>query len=586
MLKKLWNLTSSQRHRQFFLLFFLMILASLVEVVSIGAILPFLGVLTDPNLVYHHPLMSQIIEVLNISNPEELLLPVTIFFVIAVIFAGIIRISLLYVMTKFSFLTGVDLSVSIYRRTLYQSYSVHVMRNSSEVINGIITKTNSVIGGVITPFLHIISSAMMIVAIIFTLYTVDPEVAISALVGFGVIYLVVILFTKGRLKRNSVEIATQSTKMIKALQEGLGGIRDVLIDGTQEFYCKIYQKADFKYRKSSSSNSIINASPRYFIEAIGVSLIAILAYGMSLREGGLSTAIPILGALALGAQRLLPALQQLYGSYSTIKGVRASFEDVLELLEQPLPIYNNLNNSNEVLFDKKIALRNLNFRYTHDGPWILMNVNLDFIKGSKIGFIGETGCGKSTLIDIIMGLLPPTSGELIIDHQAIDIQNCSLWQRRIAHVPQSIYLSDNTIEENIAFGMPKNKINHQRVRKAAQLAQISELIESWKDGYNTFVGERGIRLSGGQRQRIGIARAFYKKVDVLIFDEATSSLDSKTEAKIMNAIKGLDSKITVLIIAHRLTTLKDCDQVVKISKDHKITIESYKDVIEASSDNF
>jgi len=288
------------------------------------------------------------------------------------------------------------------------------------------------------------------------------------------------------------------------------------------------------------------------------------------------SAIPVLGALALGAQRLLPALQQAYSAYSAIKGSKSSFEDVLNLLDQPLPEYVGQPAPEPIPFAKEIKLNNLDFRYTEDSPWVLKNINLSLKKGSRIGFIGVTGSGKSTLLDIIMGLLSPTNGGLSIDQQLIDNQNRRAWRAHIAHVPQNIYLSDGTIEENIAFGIAKELIDHQRVKKAAQQAQIAELIEQWKGGYQTFVGERGVRLSGGQRQRIGIARALYKQADVLIFDEATSALDNKTEQAVMSAIEGLDKKLTILIIAHRLTTLKGCDQIVEISKEN-VTMCKYKE---------
>ena len=308
-------------------------------------------------------------------------------------------------------------------------------------------------------------------------------------------------------------------------------------------------------------------------------LIAGLAYLMTQQESGMATAIPVLGALALGAQRLLPALQQAYASYSTIKGSKSSFEDVLNLLDQPLPEYADQPLPEPIPFAEEIKLNNLNFRYTEDSPWVLKNVNLSLKKGSRIGFMGVTGSGKSTLLDIIMGLLPATEGGLIIDNHTINTQNRRAWQAHIAHVPQNIYLSDSTIEENIAFGIEKEKIDHQRVKKAAQQAQIAQLIEQWKDGYQTFVGERGIRLSGGQRQRIGIARALYKQADVLIFDEATSALDNETEQAVMDAIEDLGEEVTILIIAHRLTTLKGCDQIIKLEKEFNIKTGTYKDII-------
>lgn len=556
-----------------------MVVASISELISVGAVVPFLGILIAPEQVYQNALIQPVIQVLEISEPNQLILPLTILFIIAALTAGIIRLTLLYATTRLSYATGADISINIYRRTLYQEYAVHVALNSSKVINGIINKTNIVISSILTPILMLMSSIILLIGIMVALFYIDIVVALTALIGFSFLYGMVVYYTRKQLKENSQCIADQSTMMIKSLQEGLGGIRDVLIDGTQQFYLQLYRNADLPLRRASGNNQFISGSPRYAMEAIGMVLIAILAYFMTQQKNGMAASIPVLGALALGAQRLLPVLQQAYSSYSLIKGSKSSFVDVLNLLDQPLPEYLDQPITKPIPFTKEIKLNNLNFRYTDDSPWVLKNVNLSLKKGCHIGFMGVTGSGKSTLLDIIMGLLPGTNGELLIDQLPINNQNRRAWQAHIAHVPQNIYLSDGTIEENIAFGIENEEIDHQRVRKAAQQAQIAELIEQWKDGYQTIVGERGVRLSGGQRQRIGVARALYKKASVLIFDEATSALDNETEQAVMDAIEGLDKELTILTIAHRLTTLKSCDKIVKLDKNNVINILSYKEVL-------
>ncbi len=583
---ELWRHIAKHRRKQFYLLLILMLIASMAEIISIGAILPFLGVLTAPEKVLHHPYtqtiihkFSMIFDVGVITDPDQLMLPITIIFIVAVILAGMIRLTLLYVMTRISFATGADLSIKIYRNTLYQKYETHLEGNSSEIINGIITKTNTVIDGVLNPFLTLISSIILLIGIISALLIIDTRVAIIASAGFGLLYWFIILYTKTKLRENSKIISDKSDLMVKSIQEGLGGIRDVIIDGTQQFYCNLYNSADLPLRKAAGKNIFISGSPRYAMEAIGMSLIAGLAYFMMQQQDGMLTAIPILGALALGAQRLLPTLQQAYSAYSSIRGAMSSFEDVLRLLSQPLPEYANKPSLVPFKFAKKIELNNISFRYKEESSWVLKDINLTLTKGSRIGFIGATGSGKSTLLDIIMGLLPSTSGELTVDGSLITNKNRRSWQMHISHVPQNIYLSDSTVEQNIAFGISKDKINHSRVRKAAKQAQISELIEDWKEGYQTFVGERGVRLSGGQRQRIGIARALYKRADVLIFDEATSALDNETEQAVMKAIEELGDELTILIIAHRLTTLKGCDQIIKLDKNNIVRTGSYKEMI-------
>jgi ATP-binding cassette subfamily B protein len=551
---------------QFGQLLVLMLLGSFAEILSIGAVLPFLGVLTVPERVFEHAAAQPIIQALGLKAPAQLLLPLTIAFGTAALIAGAMRLLLLWASTRLSFATGADLSISIYRRTLYQPYVVHCARNSSEVINGISGKANGVIYNIIVPALTLISSCVMLMAILIALLAVEPVISLVAFGGFGLIYAFIIRLTRRQLLADSQRIACESSHVIKSLQEGLGGIRDVLIDGSQATYCQIYRNADHVLRRAQGNNLFISYSPRYGMEALGMMLIAALAYSLAQQADGLAKAIPILGALALGAQRLLPVLQQAYGSWTQINGGQASLQDTLELLDQPLPDYAGQPAAQPLPFKHNIGLKQLAFRYSPQTPYVLKQLNLTIAKGSRVGFIGTTGSGKSTLLDIVMGLLQPTVGTLEIDGQPVTLTNNRAWQAHIAHVPQAIFLADSSIEENIAFGVPIDQIDTQRVRQAAQQAYIADSIESWPKQYQTFVGERGIRLSGGQRQRIGIARALYKQADVIIFDEATSALDNETEQAVMEALESLSEDLTLLIIAHRLTTLKNCTQIVELGE--------------------
>lgn len=561
------------------LLLVLMIFASFAEIVSIGAVLPFLGVLTAPDRVFTHAAAQPFIHVLGLTEPAQLLLPLTVAFGLAALIAGAMRLLLLWGSTRLSFATGADISIGIYRRTLYQPYAVHVERNSSEVINGISNKANGVIYSIIAPALTIVSSGVMLVAILIAMLSVDPVTTSLAFGGFGAIYAVIIKLTAMRVKNDSSRIASESTQVIKALQEGLGGIRDVLIDGSQPTYCQIYRNADQPLRRAQGNNLFISQFPRYGMEALGMLLIAALAYSLAQQTDGIAKAIPILGALALGAQRLLPVLQQTYGSWINIQGGRASLQDTLELLDQPLPDYADQTDIKPLTFHNSISLNHLSFRYSSQTSWVLNKLDLSFEKGERIGFVGVTGSGKSTLLDIIMGLLQPTEGSLEVDGQKVGLNNQRAWQMHIAHVPQAIFLADSTVEENIAFGVPKDRIDRERVRLAARQAQIADAVESWSKGYDTFVGERGVRLSGGQRQRIGIARALYKQADVIIFDEATSALDNETELAVMQAIEGLSEELTIFIIAHRLTTLRNCTKVVELGGGGIRRVGSYREIV-------
>lgn len=581
--KRLWQQILPHRRSQVFLLLVMMVIASFAELISIGAVLPFLSVLMSPEGVFVNPIIQPFIKVLNIEAPAQLLLPLTAVFIVAALFCGAIRLILLWMQTRLGFAIGADMSIQIYKNILYQPYSMHVARNSSEVISSISTKTNTVIYGVLQPILVILSSGLILITILFALVSIYPILAISAFSGFGAIYALIVFSTKKRLKFDSQRVSIESNKVIKALQEGLGGIRDVLIDGTQATYCKIYSDADQPLRRSQANIQIIGGAPRFLIESMGMALIAILAYGLARGDGGIASAVPVLGVLAISAQRILPLLQQIYYSWSSIQGSQSSLADVLELLEQsacdsekdatPLPIR----------FDKSIQLRQISFRYGNDAPLILQGLNLEIPRGARIGFMGTTGSGKSTLLDLVMGLLNPTEGTLAIDDVPLTGINYRAWQSHIAHVPQSIFLADTTIAQNIAFGIRPEKIDYEKVRIAAGKAQIAQTIECWDHQYETMVGERGVRLSGGQRQRIGIARALYKQADVIVFDEATSALDNETEHAVMQTINLLGKDVTIFFVAHRLTTLKECDLIVELESGKIKCIGSYSDLIKKSS---
>ena len=577
LLKRLWAHINERRRSQFWMLTSMSLLSSFGEVLSIGAVFPFLASLTNPNHLFELKVAQPAIHFLNITAPNQLLFPLTLIFCSAVLMAAVMRLRLLWANTRFSYATGADLSLDFYRRTLYQSYAIHCSRNSSEVISGIIYKVNGVISNTIAPIMTLINSIVIMVAILTTLLLFEPVVTLSAFGGMALIYTLTIRFTRKKILDNGKLIALKSDAVIKSLQEGLGGIRDVLIDGNQEIYSKIYSDADLQLRRAQGDNLFISSSPRYAMEAVGIIFIAILAYLLSLNSGNVSQAIPMLGALAIGSQRLLPVIQQAYAAWISLRGGQASLQNVLEFLDQPMPIKTN-NADNTVIFQDRIELQHVSFTYQDNLPYVLQDINLSIKKGSRVGFIGTTGGGKSTLLDIIMGLLDPLSGFLAIDGKPISPSNKSGWQSHIAHVPQFIFLADCSVAENIAFGVPKEKINYQRIQDVAAKAQIADTIESWPDKYQTYVGERGVRLSGGQRQRIGIARALYKQADVIIFDEATSALDSETEKDVMKSINALSENLTLLIIAHRLDTLEGCSNIVELNQGVIKKISSYEDI--------
>ncbi len=582
-IKRLWSHIAPRRKKQLALLMIMMIAASLAEIASIGAVLPFLGALVSPDTVFANPNIQPVVRYLKITEPAQLLLPLTLLFIVAAILSSIMRLTLVWAQTRLGHAIGADLSAQTYEHTLYQPYSVHISRNSSEVITGISSKVGAVVHSCILPLLTAASAGLILITILTLLILTSPFVALITLTGFGLFYALIMTLARKKLAKNSQRISRESSQLIKALQEGLGGIRDVLIDGTQPVYCAIYKSADRPLRRAQADNQIIGASPRFLVEALGIALIAGLAYSLVIRAGDATTAIPILGAFAIGAQRVLPLMQQLYGSWSSVRGWQASLSDVLELIEHPLSDYAKSNNNESIKFQKSIKLRNLSFRYNDRSPWVLRGISCEIPRGTRVGFMGATGSGKSTLLDVLMALLTPVDGNLEVDQLIISQRNFRSWQSHISHVPQSVFLADTTIAQNIAFGVPLEQIDYQRLVMAAERAQIAKLIESWEDGYNTLVGERGVRLSGGQRQRIGIARALYKPADLLVLDEATSALDHETESDVMSAIDSLGNDITVLMVSHRLSTLRSCDVIYELEAGRITRSGSYPEIVLGSN---
>jgi ABC-type multidrug transport system fused ATPase/permease subunit len=582
LLFRLWQHISLRRRRQFTLLFVLMIIASLAEIISIGSVIPFLGALSSPEKFFMNPAFQPLVSFFKIETANQMIVPLAIIFCSAAILSGVIRLILLMFTTRLSFDAGSDLGVEIYQRTLYQPYKVHINRNSSEIINGISNKASAMIYSVILPVLILATSAVMLLAILITLFYINPLISFLAIFIFGSIYIILAIYTRNNKIRNSKVIAEHSTQIIKSLQEGLGGIRDVLIEGSQHVYCEIYRHAIGPLRNAQANNQVVSQCPRFVMESLGMLTIACLAFYLLDQTDGTLKVIPLLGALALSAQKMLPIMQQSYQAWSSIQGSYASLEDTLLLLDQPLPSDYCSKKMTKINFIFDIKFENVSFRYKPYSHNVLQHLTLSIHKGEKVGIIGATGSGKSTAIDILMGLLEPTSGTLKVDGKVISKKNVRSWQRRIAHVPQAIFLSDTTIAENIAFGINKEDIDFDRLRDAALKAQLLDVICKLPKQYNTLIGERGIRLSGGQRQRIGIARALYKNADILIFDEATSALDNKTEESIIKSIEALGKEITVIMIAHRITTLKKCTKIIELADGKIVKVANYRDIIKSS----
>jgi len=565
-LLRLWGFFDQERRRKFYILIAVMVFASTVEIFSIGAVIPFLAVLTDPQRVFQYKELGGILAALGFTDSSQIILPITILFITLSIFACCIRLMLLRLNSKFIFDIGQFLGCHVFNKIINQPFELHITRNSSEIISLLSVKINSVIYSIVMTSINIISASIMLFFILFGLLYINFLVTACSIIFFGVFYFGAVSLSKRKLYSNSVIINKATTDIVKVMQESVGGIRDILIDKSQETFNEKFRINNKKLRAAQSTNSFISSSPRFVVEGIGIIVIATSAYILS---GGNNEAnvIPILGLLALSAQKILPLLQQIYASTTEFKGNTNSLNEINEVLSYKLVNTKSMRlDHDNIDFNDEIKFINASYSYPNGTVNVLTDLNITIKKGDRIGVIGQTGSGKSTFLDLLMGLLNTSFGAFTVDGKRIDNKNSNMWQDHIAHVPQFIYLIDGTVFENIAFGVERENIDFERIKKVCAISMLEDVVNGLTDGLNAQVGERGVNLSGGQIQRIGIARALYKNSNVIIFDEATSSLDESTESKIMENIYSMNEKITLIMVSHRPSTLNKCNRIFSVVK--------------------
>ncbi len=577
-LGRLWVYLSGRRRRQLVMLLVLMIASSLSEVVSLGAVIPFLGALSNAERLLTNPRLEPWLTTLQIVTANQLVTVLAIVFVLAVLIANGLKLVTVYYQTHLGSVIGSDLSCQVYENTLHQPYPFHVQQNSSDLIQLVTTDTNNLTQLVLIPSLAIITNSITAVALTCALLAIDSQVALISALVLGGTYGLIYRQQKEILRRNSQIMTEAGQARIKSVQEGIGGIRDVLLNSSQGFFQTVYDRCDRKVRRAIADNTIVPYTPRYTVEAVAMTAIALLALTLG-RDGDFSQAIPVLGSLALGANRLLPVLQQSFSALAQVQGNYSALDRVLRGLERSVNPLSFQSRPQSLELTESLQLSGVWFRYRPELDWTLQNLNLTIAARTTVGFVGSTGSGKSTTADLILGLLEPEKGQILIDGQPLQGERLRQWQQGVAHVPQHIFLSDGTIAENIAFGVPVAEIDREQVSKAARLAQIEEFVLGLPAQYETYVGERGIRLSGGQRQRIGIARALYRDTSVIVFDEATSALDNATEREVMAAIEGLSGEFTIILIAHRLSTVERCDVVVELDHGRVVAQGSYQELL-------
>ena len=529
---------SPQRRRQLVIVLALMVIGAFAEVATIGALVPFLGHLAYPGSADHLPLgLDRVGAALGRAGISSLA-GATILFIAAAIAAAAIRLRLAWLTQRLIYGFGHELTVEVQRRILRQPYSFHIASNSSTLLSSL-TKTEILVSSVMMPLLQAVTAGFIALVIVIGLIVIDPLTALPAAAVIVIVYLLVSMTARRRLKSNSELLSRAYDERLQTIQESLGAIRDVIIDDSHRPYLASVRRIDRRLTDTQAETAFIGVAPRFILEGAGMVLIAVVAMLFASRDGGIATALPILGALVLGAQRLLPLVQQVYHGWSSAAGHRAVVDEVVDFLQLPAPDPDERPTLAAPLpLADRIAIEGLSFIYPTRRAAAIADVSFEIARGSMLGLVGETGSGKSTLADLLMGLLDPTGGRITIDEVALSSANHRRWQNSIAHVPQAIFLIDASIERNIALSLGGEPIDHDRVVRSALEAQLHDVILALPQGYQTRVGERGVRLSGGQRQRLGLARAIYKQAPLLVLDEATSALDGPTEAAIIDALAG------------------------------------------------
>ena len=554
------HLTGSHR-RQGAATMVLLLAGAVAELATIGAVLPFLALITPGGLDTRYRGIGSVLDRLGAIFGIGSVAVAALLLIAVAVLATIIRLLLVWYGQKLVFTVAHELASQIYATALARPYSYHVASNSSDIIAGI-EKVQFVLSSVLMPAMLAVTAAFVGTFMLIGLIVIDPVTACLLGACFGALYACVSIFSRKRLHENAAVISAAFRGRIQVVQEGLGGIRDVILDRSQPIFAAKFAAIDGRFRRAQAANQFMAVVPRYTIESGSIILLAVTAIVVSTRPGGIVAALQMLGALALGAQRLLPMIQQLYQGWTQIAGARGAMADIAALLDAD----RDRDGSGVAVapLSRDVTFTAVAFRYSGGSQDVLRCVDLVIPRGARIGLVGRSGSGKSTFVDLLMGLLIPTGGEIRVDGLTLNADALASWQAQIAHVPQAIFLTDGSIAANIAFGREPDDIDRDRVREAARLAELDGFIATLQDGYDTLVGERGVRLSGGQRQRIGIARAMYKQARVLVLDEATSALDAQTEASVIEAIRRLPGDLTVVAIAHRTSTLSFCDQILRV----------------------
>ena len=590
MIKKIFKLLTKQERKRLYMLFGAMVISAIIEVAGVASILPFLSLITNPGLIQSNNILKSLYASFNFHSNNRFLIFVGAIVLVILIVSNILALLMRWAVARFSNMRTYTISRSLLINYLYQPYIFFLNHNSSSLGKDILSEVERAVNYGLLSLLDIFSRGIVALFIFAMLVAVNPILALSLIVVLGGAYLLIYKLIKQKLYNIGKKNYDANTERYKTLDETFGDIRLIKLKGSENYFINSYSKPSIEIAKINASYTLVTQTPRYILEIIAFGGIIIIVLYLLATGKGFQDFLPLIGLYAFAILRLLPSLQAILASAASIRFAAKSIDSLYETMrtfnnEQYLSSAGN-EKIERLLLKKEFRLESVTFSYPKTNEPVINDLNLKVAVNSSVALVGVTGAGKTTIANIILGLLKPNTGRILVDGIEVTDENLSNWQRNLGYIPQDIYLQDDTVTRNIAFGIPDNNIDLDIVGHVAKIANIHNfIVEQLPEGYQTIVGERGVRLSGGQRQRIGIARALYNDPGVLVLDEATSALDGATEREVFTAIQNIAKTKTLIIIAHRLTTIKECD-VIYVLKNGSITgIGKYEELIE-TNDNF
>ncbi|OOE89090.1 multidrug ABC transporter ATP-binding protein [Salinivibrio sp. AR647] len=579
-LNTLFKLLTANQQKKLVWLQMLVVLMAFAELTGVVAIGPFMALVGDISQLQGDGRFAQLYQYSGLANPSDFIFWVGVSVLLALTVAAMISMYTTWRLSLYAQQVGAELSARLYRYYMNQPWLFHAGGSSSQLINKVSQEANRITQNIIEPAMQLVAKSVLAIVMMTTIFIYNPFVALVGMAIFAFSYAVLYRTVRKKLSRNGIDITNANSQRFSLMNEGFGGIKDTLLLGRQADFNNSFKYASDRFGYSLGLTRGLSQAPRYAIELVAFgSVIFLVLYLVKSHEGDLGRILPVLSVYALAGFKLLPAFQQIYRGVAQIRGNLSALDNLEEDLIASQGVSSITHTLDKIKPMKQVKLENVTFQYPGKEVPALYGLSLKLPVNQVIGLVGASGSGKSTAIDILLGLIEPSQGSLQVDGKPITAENVRAWQNNIGFVPQSIFLSDATIRENIAFGLPLNQIDEQKVLNAAKMAHLEELLEQLPNGLDTRVGERGVQLSGGQRQRIGIARALYDDADVLVLDEATSALDGITEKLVMDAIHDFAGNKTIIMIAHRLSTVQQCDCIYMLEQGKVVDYGTYAELL-------